>query len=124
SIPSWQGVYQYLVDTITAMPSASLRESLEKYHKSGELDEVALSIWTLQCHKRFLRELDPIFSSNPKRLFIPPNTAQAIENALLNGYRGAACGMLNGLWSKLNPNGPPEHVVILINKKGHWVLYW
>jgi len=124
SIPSWQGVYQYLVDSITALPTNSLQKSLEDYTKSGELDEISLSIWTLQSHKRFLRSLDPIFSSNPKRLFIPPNAAQAIESALINGYRDTACDMLKKLWLKLSPIGPPEHIVMLVNKEGHWVIHW
>lgn len=122
--PSWQGIYSFLVDSITALPNATLRNSLETYNKTGELDEVALSIWTLQSHKRFLRGLDPIYASNPKRLFIPPNTAQAIESALMNGYRNTACNMLHKLWQRLNPSGSPEHLVVLMNKNGHWVVHW
>ena len=122
--PGWQRVYQYLVDAVIVMPTSLIRKSLDDYYSTGDLDEVALSIWTLQSYKRFLRSLDPEFSENPKRLFIPPNAAQAIESALLNGYQGSACDMLKKLWQLVSPIGAPEHVIVLVKKKGHWVVHW
>ena len=125
-VPSWQQVNLHLMDSVAAMPFSMIRKSMEDYNASGDLDETALSIWTMQTYKRFLRALDPQFAANPKRLFVPPNAAQAIESALLNGYRTSACDLLKKLWNlvNVNPANAPEHVVVMIQKKGHWVLHW
>jgi hypothetical protein len=113
------------MESVTAMPTSMLRNSLGDYNATGNLDEVALSIWALQCYKRFLRSLTDLpISENPKRLFIPPNAAQAIESALLNGYRDSACNMLRKLWRLVSLEGSPEYVIVLIMKKGHWVVHW
>jgi len=60
------------------------------------------------------------------RLFVPPNMADAISNAVFNGRHGDASGMLRELWHPFGLEGMPRLLIVLAKHRSdanHWVVH-
>jgi hypothetical protein len=65
-------------------------------------------------------------SGSVDRLFVPPNMADAISNAVFNGRHGEACGMLKDLWTPFGFEEMPRLIVVLAKHRSdsnHWVVH-
>ncbi|KAG5719633.1 hypothetical protein E4T56_gene7797, partial [Termitomyces sp. T112] len=101
--------------------------ALNSTTRGQQVDEIALSIWTTQTYKRYVRAR---LTDNPAgivdRLFVPPNMADAISNAVYNGQHGNACGMLREMWTTFGLPGMPRLLVVLARHRSendHWVVH-
>jgi hypothetical protein len=129
---SYEHLEQYLLDSVKVIPDTLFRDSLETIEYTGYLNELTLTIWTLQTYKRFLRkehsdgETPSLTTQTPRRLFIPPNAATVIENALWSGYQGYACRMICEFWEMIGGNRElcPDQTVLITEKDRHWTVYW
>ncbi|KAG6823372.1 hypothetical protein H0H93_003761, partial [Arthromyces matolae] len=96
----WQRIHAQLLHWAVIWPQPELDVALNSTTRGQQVDEIALSIWTTQTYKRYVRAR---LTDNPvgivDRLFVPPNMADAISNAVYNGQHGNACGMLRSLWA-------------------------
>jgi len=104
-----------------------LDTALNSTTRGHQVDEVALSIWSTQTYKRYVRAR---MTDSPQglvdRLFVPPNMADAISNAVFNGRHGDACGILRDLWHPFGLDGMPRLLVVLAKHRSdenHWVVH-
>ncbi|KAG6885165.1 hypothetical protein C0993_005405 [Termitomyces sp. T159_Od127] len=123
----WQRIHARLLSWAVIWPQSELDAALNSTTRGQQVDEVALSIWTTQTYKRYVRAR---LTDNPTgivdRLFVPPNMADAISNAVYNGQHGNACGMLRELWSPFGLPGMPRLLVVLAKHRSendHWVVH-
>ena len=123
----WQRIHQRLLGWAIIWPMSELENALRSTTRSHQVDEVALSIWTTQTYKRYVRTR---MTDTPQgvvdRLFVPPNMADAISSAVFNGRHGDACGMLRDLWSPFGLEGMPRLLVVLAkhrNDPNHWLVH-
>lgn len=123
----WQHIHARLLSWAVIWPQSELDVALNSTTRGQQVDEVALSIWTTQTYKRYVRKT---LTDNPvgivDRLFVPPNMADAISNAVYNGQHGNACGMLRDLWSPFGLPGMPRLLVVLARHRSendHWVVH-
>jgi len=106
---------------------SELENALNSTTRGQQVDEVALSIWSTQTYKRYVRtKLTDSPRGQVDRLFVPPNMADAINNAVYNGRHGDACGMLKDLWYPFGLEGTPRLIVVLAKHRSdpnHWVVH-
>jgi hypothetical protein len=123
----WQKIHQRLLSWAIIWPMSELDNALRSTTRSYQVDEVALSIWTTQTYKRYVRTR---MTDSPRgvvdRLFVPPNMADAISSAVFNGRHGDACGMLRDLWTPFGLEGMPRLLVVLAKHRtdpNHWLVH-
>ncbi|KAF5393337.1 hypothetical protein D9757_000561 [Collybiopsis confluens] len=126
-LPPWQKIHQRLLSWAIIWPLSELDEALNSTTRGHQVNEVAMSIWSTQTYKRYVRSR---MTDSPAgvvdRLFVPPNMADAISNAVFNGRHGDACGMLRDLWSPFGLQGMPRLLVVLAKHRSdenHWVVH-
>jgi hypothetical protein len=126
-LPPWQRIHSRLLSWAIIWPASELDHALNSTTRGHQVDEVALSIWSTQTYKRYVRAR---LTDSPQgvvdRLFVPPNIADAISNAVFNGRHGDACGMLRDLWSPFGLPGMPRLLVVLAKHRSdanHWVVH-
>lgn len=125
--PPWQRIHQRLLSWAIVWPMSELENALNSTTRGHQVDEVALSIWSTQSYKRYVRSR--MTESPPERvdrLFVPPNMAEAISTAVYNGRHGDACGMLRDLWAPFGLEGIPRLLIVLAkhrNDANHWVVH-
>ncbi|RDB16930.1 hypothetical protein Hypma_002398 [Hypsizygus marmoreus] len=123
----WQLIHARLLSWAVIWPMSEVDQALNSTTRGHQVDEVALSIWSTQTYKRYVRAR---LTDNPPgivdRLFVPPNMADAISNAVFNGQHGNACGMLRDLWAPFGLQGMPRLLVVLAKHRSeadHWVVH-
>lgn len=126
-LPPWQRIHARLLNWAIIWPMSELEQALNSTTRGQQVDEVALSIWSTQAYKRYVRAR---LTESPQgvvdRLFVPPNMADAISNAVFNGRHGDACGMLKDLWGPFGLEGQPRLIVVLAKHRSdphHWVVH-
>ncbi|THH15041.1 hypothetical protein EW146_g5379 [Bondarzewia mesenterica] len=125
--PAWQRIHQRLLNWAIVWPLTELDTALNSTTRGNQVDEVALSIWSTQTYKRYVRS--KMTDSPPgrvDRLFVPPNMADAISNAVFNGRHGDASGMLRDLWQPFGLEGMPRLLIVLAKHRSdanHWVVH-
>ncbi|KDR75025.1 hypothetical protein GALMADRAFT_268571 [Galerina marginata CBS 339.88] len=126
-LPPWQRIHARLLNWAIIWPASELEHALNSTTRGQQVDEVALSIWSTQAYKRYVRAR---LTDSPQgvvdRLFVPPNMADAISNAVFNGRHGDACGMLKDLWAPFGLEGMPRLIVVLAKHRSdpnHWVVH-
>ncbi|KAG6829480.1 hypothetical protein H0H92_004361 [Tricholoma furcatifolium] len=126
-VAPWQRIHARLLSWAVIWPQSELDAALNSTTRGQQVDEVALSIWSTQTYKRYVRAR--LTDSPPgvvDRLFVPPNMADAISNAVYNGQHGNACGMLRDLWAPFGLPGMPRLLVVLAKHRSetdHWVVH-
>ncbi|KAJ3763596.1 hypothetical protein EV360DRAFT_91791 [Lentinula raphanica] len=127
ALPPWQKIHQRLLSWAIVWPLSELDEALNSTTRGHQVNEVAMSIWSTQTYKRYVRSrMTDTPSGVVDRLFVPPNMADAISNAVFNGRHGDACGMLRDLWQPFGLQGMPRLLVVLAmhrSEKNHWVVH-
>ncbi|KAG8991344.1 hypothetical protein FRB94_014626 [Tulasnella sp. JGI-2019a] len=128
-IPSWQRVHQRLLQWTIVWSMSELERALESTERGHQVDECALTVWTTQCYKRYVRS-KTVDNANPDqkvdRLFVPPNVADAINSAVYNGRHGDACSMLKDMWTPFGFDGMPRLLIVLARHRrdaNHWVVH-
>ncbi|KDQ57602.1 hypothetical protein JAAARDRAFT_269020 [Jaapia argillacea MUCL 33604] len=126
-IPPWQRVHQRLLSWAIVWPMTELDSALNSTTRGHQVDEVALSIWSTQTYKRYVRsKMTDTPQGRVDRLFVPPNMADAISNAVYNGRHGDACAMLRDLWNPFGLEGMPRLLIVLAKHRSdanHWVVH-
>ena len=126
-IPPWQRVHQRLLSWAIVWPMTELDNALNSTTRGMQVDEVALSIWSTQTYKRYVRaKMTDSPPGHVDRLFVPPNMADAISTAVYNGRHGDACGMLRDLWAPFGLEGIPRLLIVLAKHRtdeNHWVVH-
>ncbi|CAL1707109.1 unnamed protein product [Somion occarium] len=126
-ISPWQRVHQRLLSWAIVWPMAELDNALNSTTRGMQVDEIALSIWSTQTYKRYVRaKMTDTPSGHVDRLFVPPNMADAISTAVYNGRHGDACGMLRDLWAPFGLEGIPRLLIVLAKHRSdenHWVVH-
>jgi len=127
SLPPWQRIHQKLLSWAIVWPMSELDGALNSTLRGQQVDEVALSIWSTQQYKRYVRnQLTEYPTKKVDRLFVPPNIADAINNAVFHGRHGDACAMLRDLWAPFGLDGLPRLIIVLCkhrNDANHWVAH-
>lgn len=125
--PPWQLIHQRLLNWAIVWPVSELDTAINSTYRGAQVDEVALSIWSTQQYKRYVRnQLTEVPPGRVDRLFVPPNMADAINNAVFHGRHGDACGMLRDLWAPFGLEGMPRIIVVLCKHRSdpnHWVAH-
>ncbi|KAF9222509.1 hypothetical protein BS17DRAFT_782960 [Gyrodon lividus] len=125
--PPWQRIHQRLLNWAIIWPMSEIDAALTSTTRGQQVDEVALSIWSTQTYKRYVRSrMTDIPGGKVDRLFVPPNMADAISTAVFNGRHGDACGMLKELWAPFGFEGAPRLIVVLAKHRSdanHWVVH-
>lgn len=125
--PPWQRIHQRLLSWAIVWPMAELDNAVNSTMRGMQVDEVALSIWSTQTYKRYVRaKMTDSPPGRVDRLFVPPNMADAISTAVYNGRHGDACGMLRDLWAPFGLEGIPRLLIVLAkhrNDDHHWVVH-
>ncbi|KIJ67740.1 hypothetical protein HYDPIDRAFT_107225 [Hydnomerulius pinastri MD-312] len=125
--PPWQRIHQRLLSWAIIWPMSEIDAALTSTTRGQQVDEVALSIWSTQTYKRYVRSrMTDTPGGRVDRLFVPPNMADAISTAVFNGRHGDACGMLRELWAPFGFEGAPRLIVVLAKHRSdanHWVVH-
>jgi hypothetical protein len=112
--PPWQKIHQRLLQWAIVWPMSELDNALNSTTRGNQIDEIALSIWSTQTYKRYVRgKMTDSPQGRVDRLFVPPNMADAISNAVYNGRHGDACAMLRDLWNPFGFEGMPRLLIVL-----------
>ncbi|KAH8985946.1 hypothetical protein EDB86DRAFT_3065938 [Lactarius hatsudake] len=123
----WQRIHQRLLNWAIVWPVSELDNALNSTTRGNQVDEVALSIWSTQTYKRYVRsKMTDGPGGRVDRLFVPPNMADAISNAVFNGRHGDASGMLRELWHPFGLEGMPRLLIVLAKHRSdanHWVVH-
>ena len=123
----WQRIHGRLLSWAIVWPMSELENALNSTTRGQQVDEVALSIWSTQTYKRYVRaRLTDSPHGVVDRLFVPPNVADTISNAVFHGRHGDACGMLRDLWAPFGLEGMPRLLVVLARHRSdpnHWVVH-
>ncbi|KAH6914507.1 hypothetical protein BKA70DRAFT_668464 [Coprinopsis sp. MPI-PUGE-AT-0042] len=127
-MPPWQRIHSRLLSWAIIWPTTELENALNSTTRGHQVDEVALSVWSTQTYKRYVRArlTEGGNGTGVDRLFVPPNMADAISNAVFNGRHGEACGMLRDLWIPFGLEGTPRLIVVLARHRSdpnHWVVH-
>lgn len=125
--PPWQLVHSRLLNWTIVWSMSEIERALDSTERGHQVDECALTIWTTQCYKRYVRVRT---SEHPPqkvdRLFVPPNVADAINSAVYNGRHADACSMLKDLWTPFGFEGMPRLILVLAKHRrdtNHWVVH-
>lgn len=124
-LPPWQRIHQRLLNWAIIWPMTEFDRALNSTTRGNQVDEVALSIWATQTYKRYVRAR-LTEGGVVDRLFVPPNVADVISNAVFNGRHGDACGMLKDLWNPFGLDGMPRLIIVLAKHRSdpdHWVVH-
>ncbi|KAH9931129.1 uncharacterized protein BXZ73DRAFT_90206 [Epithele typhae] len=125
--PPWQRIHQRLLGWAIVWPMGELDNAVNSCSRGMQVDEIALSIWSTQTYKRYVRaKMTDSPPGRVDRLFVPPNMADAISTAVYNGRHGDACGMLRELWAPFGLEGIPRLLIVLAkhrNDDSHWVVH-
>ncbi|KAJ4483455.1 hypothetical protein J3R30DRAFT_3835130 [Lentinula aciculospora] len=125
--PPWQKIHKRLLSWAIVWSLSELDIALNSTTRGHQVNEVAMSIWSTQTYKRYIRSrMTDTPSGVVDRLFVPPNMADAISNAVFYGRHGDACGMLRDLWSPFGLQGMPRLLVVLAkhrSEEDHWVVH-
>ncbi|CCM05715.1 uncharacterized protein FIBRA_07947 [Fibroporia radiculosa] len=125
--PPWQRIHQRLLSWAIVWPMSELDNAVNSATRGMQVDEVALSIWSTQTYKRYVRaKMTDSPPGRVDRLFVPPNMADAISTAVYNGRHGDACGMLRDLWAPFGLEGMPRLLIVLAKHRSdnnHWVVH-
>ncbi|KAI0793198.1 hypothetical protein C8Q75DRAFT_549078 [Abortiporus biennis] len=125
--PPWQRVHQRLLSWAIVWPMMEFDNALNSTTRGHQVDEIALSIWSTQTYKRYVRaKMTDSPPGRVDRLFVPPNMADAISTAVYNGRHGDACGMLRDLWAPFGLEGIPRLLIVLAKHRSdddHWVVH-
>lgn len=123
----YQRIHQRLLSWAIVWPMAELDNALNSTTRGMQVDEIALSIWSTQTYKRYVRaKMTDTPPGRVDRLFVPPNMADAISTAVYNGRHGDACGMLRDLWAPFGLDGIPRLLIVLAKHRSdenHWVVH-
>ncbi|RDX55166.1 hypothetical protein OH76DRAFT_872077 [Lentinus brumalis] len=126
-LPPWQRIHQRLLSWAIVWPMTELDNAVNSCARGMQVDEIALSIWSTQTYKRYVRaKMTDSPPGRVDRLFVPPNMADAISTAVYNGRHGDACGMLRDLWAPFGLEGIPRLLIVLAkhrNDDNHWVVH-
>jgi len=125
-LPPWQKIHSHLLNWAIIWPMSEFDQALNSTTRGNQVDEVALSIWATQTYKRYVRARLTEGPSGVDRLFVPPNIADVINNAVFNGRHGDACGMLKDLWTPFGFSGMPRLIIVLAKHRSdsnHWVVH-
>ncbi|KAI1794171.1 hypothetical protein LXA43DRAFT_162214 [Ganoderma leucocontextum] len=126
-LPPWQRIHQRLLSWAIVWPMSELDNAVNSCNRGMQVDEIALSIWSTQTYKRYVRaKMTDSPPGRVDRLFVPPNMADAISTAVYNGRHGDACGMLRDLWAPFGLEGIPRLLIVLAkhrNDDNHWVVH-
>ena len=126
-LPPWQRIHQRLLSWAIVWPMTELDNAVNSCSRGMQVDEIALSIWSTQTYKRYVRaKMTDSPPGRVDRLFVPPNMADAISTAVYNGRHGDACGMLRDLWAPFGLEGIPRLLIVLAkhrNDDNHWVVH-
>ncbi|KAI0779548.1 hypothetical protein C8Q74DRAFT_1259637 [Fomes fomentarius] len=126
-LPPWQRIHQRLLSWAIVWPMGELDNAVNSCNRGLQVDEIALSIWSTQTYKRYVRaKMTDSPPGRVDRLFVPPNMADAISTAVYNGRHGDACGMLRELWAPFGLEGIPRLLIVLAkhrNDDNHWVVH-
>ncbi len=127
AIPSWQRIYQRLLDWALVWSENELQRALTSTLPGTHVDEVGLTIWLTQTYKRYVRakhvEHPP---GRVDRCYVPPNIADAINIAVFNGRHGDAKAMLRDLWAPFGFEGMPRLLIVLARHRrdtNHYVVH-
>ncbi|KAF8556141.1 hypothetical protein OG21DRAFT_1409640 [Imleria badia] len=125
--PPWQRIHQRLLNWAVIWPMSEIDGAHQSTTRGQQVDEVALSIWSMQTYKRYVRSrMTDVPAGNVDRLLVPPNMADAISTAVFKGRHGDACGMLRELWAPFGFDGAPRLIVVLAKHRSdgnHWVVH-
>ncbi|KAI0820029.1 hypothetical protein BC628DRAFT_1423338 [Trametes gibbosa] len=126
-LPPWQRIHQRLLSWAIVWPKGELDHAVNSCNRGMQVDEIALSVWSTQTYKRYVRaKMTDSPPGRVDRLFVPPNMADAISTAVYNGRHGDACGMLRELWAPFGLEGIPRLLIVLAkhrNDDNHWVVH-
>jgi hypothetical protein len=108
-------------------PSSELENSLKSCERGEQVDDVALTIWTTQMYKRYVRaQMTQYPPQTVDKMFVPPNIADAINNAAYNGRHEEVAVMLRELWVPFGFKGHPKLILALTKHRredNHWVVH-
>lgn len=127
SAPPWQLVHQRLLNWTIVWSMSEIDRALESTERGRQVDECSLTVWTMQCYKRYVRVRT---TDHPPqkvdRLFVPPNVADAINSAVYNGRHADATSMLKDLWTPFGFDEMPRLILVLARHRrdnNHWVVH-
>ena len=125
--PPWLKVHQRLLNWAIVWPFSEFDGAVQSCQRGEQVDEVALSIWTTQVYKRYVRTQLTQYPPRPvDKMFVPPNLTDAINNAVYNGRHADAAGMLRDLWYPFGFSGSPRVILALGRHRredNHWVAH-
>ncbi|PCH43859.1 hypothetical protein WOLCODRAFT_138640 [Wolfiporia cocos MD-104 SS10] len=125
--PPWQRIHQRLLSWAIIWTMPAFDAALNSTMRGMQIDEMALSIWSTQTYKRYVRgKMTDSPPGRVDRLFVPPNMAEAISTAVYNGRHGDACGLLRELWAPFGLEGIPRLLIVLAKHRSdanHWVVH-
>lgn len=126
-MPPWQRIHQRILSWATIWPLSGIDDALKSTNRGSQVDETALSIWSTQSYKRYVRSrMTDSPNGRVDRLFVPPNIADAISTAVFHGQHGDACGMLRDLWVPFGLERSPRLIIVLAKHRAdvnHWVVH-
>jgi hypothetical protein len=118
--PPWVKVNQCLYNWVDALPVAELNDCLRSYETRGKVNELALTIWTMQVYKRYVRAT---LTALPPRtvdiMFVPPKIADAINEAVQEELHGEATRMLRELLDSFGFLHHPKLILAISDRDGH-----
>ena len=127
TLAPWQKIHARLLDWAMIWPMTELETALNSTLRGQQVDEVALSVWSTQTYKRYVRaRLTDQPQGQVDRLFVPPNMADSINNAVFHGRHGEASRMLENLWTPFGLEGMPRLLIVLAKHRteaNHWVVH-
>ncbi|KAJ7783164.1 hypothetical protein B0H16DRAFT_1447328 [Mycena metata] len=115
-LPPWQRIHQRLLSWAIIWPASDFDAALNSTTRNQQVNEVALTIWSTQTYKRYVRA----------KLTDSPQGVVDRFNAVFNGRHGDACGMLRDLWSPFGLEGMPRLIIVLAKHRSdpnHWVVH-
>ncbi|KAG8899047.1 hypothetical protein FRC00_001986 [Tulasnella sp. 408] len=127
SAPPWQLVHQRLLNWTIVWSMSEIDRALESTERGRQVDECALTVWTMQAYKRYVRvKTTDHPPQKVDRLFVPPNVADAINSAVYNGRHADATVMLKDLWTPYGFDEMPRLILVLARHRrdnNHWVVH-
>lgn len=126
-IAPWHRIHQRILSWAVIWPMSELDGALKSTYRGQQVNETALSIWSTQSYKRYVRsKITDTPGGRPDRLFVPPNLADAISTAVFHGLHGDASRMLKDLWTPFGLEGSPRLIIVLAKHRSdvnHWVVH-
>lgn len=123
----WDLVTQRLYSWALVWEDESFVRALEKISLGQQVEEFPLTIFTMMTFKRLLRHnLTSIPVKACDKLYVPPNMAQAINNAVHSKHFTLAQQILEELWYPFGFDQPPRVIVALTKHRqdlDHWTAH-